>query len=184
MSGRNPPSYCTLTLIAMQGHQQKGRQTNTSSNNKDKSSTIIETSTSEDHDDENLHNPMLFSSHQPIEPQPNPVIYVVANPVRVLLDRKRSEEHLQSSNESKRKTQTNKNDKEKGTRITKCTCQKKIDEGHSIERVWHSASREPSDTLPGSQPCTQTRSIYHIPHSQIHLLIIRKQTVSPSLPNL
>ena len=32
MSGRNPPSYCTLTLIAMQGHQQKGRQTNTSSN--------------------------------------------------------------------------------------------------------------------------------------------------------
>ena len=25
MSGRNPPSYCTLTLIAMQGHQQKGR---------------------------------------------------------------------------------------------------------------------------------------------------------------
>ena len=42
------------------------------------------------------------------------------------------------------------------------TCQKKIDEGNSIERVWHSASREPSDTLPGSQPCTQTRSIYHI----------------------
>ena len=26
MSGRNPPSCCTLTLIAMQGHQQKGRQ--------------------------------------------------------------------------------------------------------------------------------------------------------------
>ena len=55
--GRNPPSYCTLTLIAMQGHQQKGRPTNTSSNNKDKSNTIIETSTAEDHDDENLHNP-------------------------------------------------------------------------------------------------------------------------------
>ena len=50
MSGRNPPSYCTLTLIAMQGHQQKGRQTNTSSNNKDKSDTIIDTSTAEDHD--------------------------------------------------------------------------------------------------------------------------------------
>ena len=49
---------------------------------------------------------------------------------------------------AKEKTQTNKNDKEKGTRITKYTCQKKIDEGHSIERVWHSASREPSDTLP------------------------------------
>ena len=57
MSGRNPPSYCTLTLIAMQGHQQKGRQNNTSSNNKDKFNTIIETRTAEDHDDENLHNP-------------------------------------------------------------------------------------------------------------------------------
>ena len=58
MSGRNPPLYCTLTLIAMQqGHQQKGRQNNTSSNNKDKSNTIIETSTAEDHDDVNLHNP-------------------------------------------------------------------------------------------------------------------------------
>ena len=57
MSGRNPTSYCTLTLIAMQGHQQKGRQNSTSSNNKDKSNTIVETSTAEDHDDENLHNP-------------------------------------------------------------------------------------------------------------------------------
>ena len=80
-----------------------------------------------------------------------PVIYVVANPVRGLLDRKRSKELLPRSNESKRKTQTHKNDKEKGTRITKYTCQEKIDEGHSIERVWHSVSREPSDTLPGSQ---------------------------------
>ena len=71
---------------------------------------------------------------------------------------KRSEEHLPSSNESKRKTQTHKkNDKEKGTGIKKYTGQKKINEGHSIERVWHSASREPSDTLPGSQPCTQKR---------------------------
>ena len=42
----------------------------------------------------------------------------------------------------------------------------KIDEGHSIERIWHSASRKPSDTLPGSQTCTQVRSIYHIPYSQ------------------
>ena len=57
MSGRNPPSYCTLTLIAMQGHQQKGRQNDTSSNNKDKYNTIIEARTAEDHDDENLHNP-------------------------------------------------------------------------------------------------------------------------------
>ena len=43
----------------------------------------------------------------------------------------------------------NRNGKKKGT-ITKYTCQKKIDEGHSIERVWYNASREPSDTLPGS----------------------------------
>ena len=59
MSGRNPPSYCTLTLIAMQGHQQKGRQNNTSSNNKRKylNNIIIETRTGEDPDDENLHNP-------------------------------------------------------------------------------------------------------------------------------
>ena len=57
---------CTLTtLIAMQGHQQKGRQTNTSSNNKDKSNTIIETSTAEDHDDENLHNPSTRSRYSP-----------------------------------------------------------------------------------------------------------------------
>ena len=49
---------------------------------------------------------LLFSSHQPIGPQPYPVIHVVANPVRGLLDIKRSEEHLPSSNESKRKTQT------------------------------------------------------------------------------
>ena len=65
MSGRNPPSYCTLTLIAMQGHQQKGRQNNTSSNNKDKSNTIIETSTAEDHDDENLHNPSTRPRYSP-----------------------------------------------------------------------------------------------------------------------
>ena len=65
MSGRNPPSYCTLTLIAMQGHQQKGRQNNTSSNNKYKSNTIIETSTAEDHDDENLHNPSTRPRYSP-----------------------------------------------------------------------------------------------------------------------
>ena len=65
MSGRNPSSYCTLTLIAMQGHKQKGRQNNTPSNNKDKSNTIIETSTAEDHDDENLHNPSTRSRYSP-----------------------------------------------------------------------------------------------------------------------
>ena len=68
---------------------------------------------------------------------------------------------------AKEKHKHTKNDKEKGTGITKYTGQKKINEGHSIERVWHSAGREPSDTLPGSQPCTQkTRSIYHIPYSK------------------
>ena len=83
---------------------------------------------------------------------------LVANPVRDLLDRQRSEEHLQSSNESiKNKkskqnkiTKQNRNDKKKGT-ITKYTCQKKMEEGHSIERVWYNASREPSDTGLGSQ---------------------------------
>ena len=78
---------------------------------------------------------LLFSSHQPIGLQPYPVIYVVANPLRGLLYRKRSEEHLQSFNESKKKhNETKKNDKKKGTR-TKYTCQKKIEGGHSIERV-------------------------------------------------
>ena len=70
--------------------------------------------------------------------------------VRGLLDRIKSEEHLQSSNGSK-KTKTNKNDKRKGA-IIQSTCQKNIEDGHSIKRVWSSASREPSDTLPGSQP--------------------------------
>ena len=53
------PTVILYTYInrAMQGHQQKGRQNNTSSNNKDKHNTIIETRTAEDHDDENLHNP-------------------------------------------------------------------------------------------------------------------------------
>ena len=73
-----------------------------------------------------------------------------------MLDRKRSEEHLPSSNESKEKHKHT-NDKEKGTGITKYTGQRKINERHSIERVWHSAGREPSDTLPGSQPCTQKK---------------------------
>ena len=57
---------------------------------------------------------LLFSSHKPIGPQPYPIIHVVANPVRGLLDRKRSEEHLPSSNESKEKHKHT-NDKEKGT---------------------------------------------------------------------
>ena len=102
MSGRNPPSYCTLTLIAMHGHQQKGRQNNTSSNNKDKSNTIIVTSIAEDHDDENLHNPetvqdavihlevdeVVVSHIQRIGCQPEKkLLYTVANPARGLLNR-------------------------------------------------------------------------------------------------
>ena len=56
-----------------------------------------------------MYNMLLCSSHEPIRPQPYPVIYVVANPVRGLLDRKRSEEYLlQSSNESMKQKQKNK----------------------------------------------------------------------------
>ena len=84
----------------------------------------------------------------------------VANPV-LYAGQKKIRGTSTKSNESKRKTQTNKNDKEKGK-----NSKKHMPDGHLIERVWYSASREPSDTLPGSQPCTQTRSIYHIPYSQ------------------
>ena len=41
----------------------------------------------------------------------------------------------------------NENNKKKGT-ITQSTCQKKIEERHSIDRVWHTASRKPSDATP------------------------------------
>ena len=71
-------------------------------------------------------------------------------------------EHLQSSNESM-KTKTKQNDKNKGTR-TQSTCHKNIKEGLSIERVWYTISREPSDTAPGSKLsrlCTQRHSIYY-----------------------
>ena len=51
------PTVILYTYINRQGHQQKGRQNNTSSNNKDKYNTIIETRRAEDHDDDNLHNP-------------------------------------------------------------------------------------------------------------------------------
>ena len=93
--------------------------------------------------------------------------------------KKRSEEHLPSSNESKEKHKHT-NDKEIGTGITKYTGQRKINEineRHSIERVWHSAGREPSDTLPGSQPCTQkTRSIYHIPYLRASVSLTAQST--------
>ena len=39
---------------------------------------------------------------------------------------------------------------------------KRQKERRALEREsWYSASREPSDTLPGSQPCTQTHTIYN-----------------------
>ena len=72
---------------------------------------------------------------------------------------------LQREHKKQKNKKQNENDKKKGT-ITQSTCQKKLEEGHSIERVWYSASREPSDTLPGSQLCTQTHSIYHTPYSR------------------
>ena len=56
---------------------------------------------------------LLFSSQQPIGPQPYPVMYVVTNPVRGLLDRTKSEEHLQSSKESKAKQNKTKTTKGK-----------------------------------------------------------------------
>ena len=67
--------------------------------------------------------------------------------------------------EQKKKHKQTKTTRERN-KNNKIHSQKNIGERHSIERVWHSASREPSDTLPGSQLCTQTRSIYHIPYSQ------------------
>ena len=85
----------TLSVIAMQGHQQKGRQNSTSSNNKDKSNTIIETSTAEDHDDENLHNPETVQDaviHLEVDEATSSVVVVshtfsalVANPKKTTL---------------------------------------------------------------------------------------------------
>ena len=66
ISGRSPPLYCTLTLIATQdaGKTAKTKQLLcvTSSNNKDESNTIIGTRT-EDHDDVEssyqIHDPVI-----------------------------------------------------------------------------------------------------------------------------
>ena len=46
---------------------------------------------------------MFVFLHSAIGPQPYPIIYAVASPVRGLLGRIISEEHLQSSNESIKK---------------------------------------------------------------------------------
>ena len=63
------------------------------------------------------------------------MIYAVANPVRGLLDRKRSK---QKQNQ-KQKRQKKRNNSTKHM-------SEKIGEGHSLERVW---CREPTDTSPG-----------------------------------
>ena len=63
--------------------------------------------------------------------------------------RRTSTKNLQRAHENTTKREQDKNDKNKGT-VTRSTCQKRIGEGHSIDRVWYSASREPFDTLPGS----------------------------------
>ena len=67
---------------------------------------------------------------------------------------------------AKEKHKHTKNDKEKGTEITKYTGQRKIDEGHSIERVWHSASRAIRYPPRLATMHPKTRSIYHIPYSK------------------
>ena len=65
---------------------------------------------------------LLCSSHLPIGPQPYPVMYVVANPVvRGLVDRKRWEEHLQSSNESMKTKQKTKQMYNTQTRLFQIT---------------------------------------------------------------
>ena len=68
ISGRSPPLYRTLTLIAMHGHQKNSKDKTVvvvcdiSSNNKDESNTIIATRT-EDHDDVEssyqVHDPVI-----------------------------------------------------------------------------------------------------------------------------
>ena len=88
--------------------------------------------------------------------QPYPVLYAVAIPIRGLLDRKISKEHLQSSNESI-KIKTNRNDK-KRNKNTKIMLEKI--QGHSIERAWYTASRQTSYTPRESQLfCICTKGI-------------------------
>ena len=56
--GEKPTVILYTYINRHAGTPTKGKtKQNTSSNNKDKSNTIIETSTAEDHDDENLRNP-------------------------------------------------------------------------------------------------------------------------------
>ena len=76
---------------------------------------------------------VLHINRSGLNPHPAILRSCQSDTVRGLLDRKRSKEHLQSSNESMTtRLKQNKNDKKKG-RITQSTCQKKIEEGHSKE---------------------------------------------------
>ena len=70
---------------------------------------------------------------------------------------------LQREHENKSKT---KQKQQKEGTITQSTCQKKIEQRHSMERVQYTASRELSDTPPPprsklSPICTQAHSIYN-----------------------
>ena len=86
-------------------------------------------------------------------------MYVVANPVRALLDKKKirgTSTVVQSSNESMKtkqnKTKTRQKRQKEMNNNTKHMPEKRIGEGHSIERVWYSASREPSPRIATMHP--------------------------------
>ena len=55
--GEKPTVILYTYIDRHAGTPTKGKTKQYTSNNKDKSTTIIETSTAEDHDDDNLHNP-------------------------------------------------------------------------------------------------------------------------------
>ena len=55
--GEKPTVILYTYINRHAGTPTKVKTNDTSSNNKDKYNTIIETRTAEDHDDENLHNP-------------------------------------------------------------------------------------------------------------------------------
>ena len=89
-------------------------------------------------------------SQLPIGPEPYPVIYVVANPVRGLLDRKRSEEHLQKLRAMKTKTKTTKERKSNTKHIIIPEKDRRALDGESLVYRQSRAIRYP----PGSQLLT------------------------------
>ena len=95
--------------------------------------------------------------------QSTTVYAMVANPtvVRGLLNRKGQRNMIYKA--PTRAWKHRQNVKKKGTK-THSKYQKKIEEGHSTERVSYTASHEPSDISPGSQLSriqTQRHSIYN-----------------------